>query len=342
MLRQLKKYGAVARGAVTLVTSVLPLAIIGGLLYAGLFVKAEAVVQTVTPSPIERRDRFYGVSVPTTEVVWAAGSAGKIVRSQDGGRSWIRQETHTRANLQGIASWDGENAVAVGNDGLILFTRDGGDHWETATVPATSNPNKLFRVRIFGETAWAVGEFNALLRSDDHGATWSRVLPEQDRAWNDITFVGEQGWLVGEFGAVMKSEDGGLNWSAIAGEPSEAGSSLMSVAFRDDVHGVAAGLSGTLLATDDGGQSWQRVPAFTREHLYSVVWDEERWLAVGDKGLMVTGSADASRWETGRVAAGDVSWRTQVVRAGSRYFLAGSNLGILEAGVLSVAGREAL
>lgn len=342
MLRQLKKYGAWARGAVTAVTSVMPLAIIGGLLYAGLFVKAEAVVQKVEPSPIERRDRFYGVAVPAADVVWAAGSAGKIVRSEDGGRSWIRQASHTDANLQSIASFDAEHAVVAGNDGLILFTRDGGDHWDTATVPATSNPNKLFRVRIFGDTAWAVGEYNALLRTDDRGTTWTRVLPEQDRAWNDVTFVGSQGWLVGEFGAVMKSEDGGETWAPVAVGSGDPAPSLMSVAFRDAEHGVAVGLSGTVLTTADGGQHWQRVPGFTREHLYSVVWDAQGWLVVGDKGLMVRGDADATTWQPGRAAAGDVSWRTQVVRAGDRYFLAGSNLGILEAGVLSVAGRKAL
>lgn len=341
MLRQFKKYGAKARGVVTAITSVLPLAIIGGLLYAGLFVKAEAVVQRVEPSAIERRDRFYGISVAAPEVVWAAGSAGKIVRSEDGGKSWIRQVSNTEVNLQGIASWDAQNAVVVGNGGVILFTRDGGAHWEPASVPATDNPNKLVRVRIFGETAWAVGEFHALLRSDDRGATWQRVLPEEDRAWNDVTFVGQRGWLVGEFGSLMKSEDGGANWSPVAATEGEEGPSLMGIAFRDDDHGVAVGLSGTVLATSDGGTSWTRMPPFTREHLYAVMWDGDRWLAVGDKGVIARGSAAGDKWEAGRASDGDVSWRTQVVRDGDRYYLCGSNLGVLRDGVLTIAGSRA-
>jgi len=338
MLRRLRKYGGGARGVVTLMTSSAPLVIVGGLLYAGLFVKAEAVVQKVEPPAIERRDTFYGVAAPDNRVVWAVGAGGKIVRSEDGGDSWVRQASNTEVNLQGIAAWDSDNAMVVGNDDVVLVTNDAGRSWTRAEIPATNNPNKLFRVRIADETAWAVGEFGAVLRSTDHGATWSRVLPEEDRAWNDITFVGNAGWLVGEFGALMRTADGGVTWETVA-TPNKV--SLMSVAFRDAEHGVAVGLAGTLLVTANGGVSWRQVPAFTREHLYTVTWDDSRWLAVGDKGVMATTDAAAEQWQLGRVAEGDVSWRTQIARAGTRYFLAGSNLAVLDDnGALSVAGHK--
>ncbi len=343
MLRQFRKYGGGARGLMAVVTSAMPLIIIGGLLYAGLFVKATAVVRQVEPPAIERRDRFFGVSALDGEVVWAAGSSGKIVRSQDGGKSWTRQATPTEANLQSIAAWDDRQAVAVGNDGVILVTGDGGESWKKVATPETSNPNKLLRVRIFGDTAWAVGEFNSVLRSDDRGATWTRVLPEKDRAWNDITFVGALGWLVGEFGSVEVTTDGGTTWTPVPrGEGETKQPSLMGVAFRDAQHGVAVGLTGTLLATVDGGATWTAVPQFTREHLLTVTWDENRWLVLGDKGVMAEGDADGAKWTAGRVAPGDVSWRTQVVRRGTRYFLAGSNLAVLENGALTVAGHAAM
>ena len=337
MLRRFRRYGGGARGVVTVMTSSAPLVIVGGLLYAGLFVKAEAVVQKVEPPAIERRDSFYGVAAPNANVVWAAGADGKIVRSEDGGQSWLRQTTNIGANLQGIAAWDADSAVAVGNDGVVIVTRDGGRSWTQSEIPATGNPNKLFRVRIADGAAWAVGEFGALLRSTDRGETWSRMLPEKDRAWNDIAFVGDAGWLVGEFGALMKTADGGTTWEAVE-TPNEV--SLMSVAFRDAEHGVAVGLAGTLLTTVDGGASWLQVPAFTREHLYTVMWDESRWLAVGDKGVMATADAEMAQWLPGRVADGDVSWRTAVARSGARYFLAGSNLAVLDDGALSVAGHK--
>lgn len=336
MLHQLKRFGSGARAAVNVVTSTLPIAIIGGLLYAGFFVKAEAVINKVEPKAVERRDNFFSVVAPTEQTAWAAGSGGKIVRSDDGGRSWHRQGSNTYENLQGIAAWDTQHAVVAGNHGVILYTADGGSSWKAAQVPKSDNPNKLFRVRIFDGVAWAVGEFGSLLRSDDKGVTWTRAMDEKDRAWNDVFFHGQNGWLVGEFGTVMRTTDGGATWTQ---NELDNKVSLMGVDFRDDQHGVAVGLTGTLLITSDGGASWRDVPPLTREHLLDIAWDENRWVAVGDKGVMVTSDAAATDWKLGRIAEGDVSWRTQITRAGNRYYVSGANLGVLEDGKLTIVGR---
>lgn len=336
MLRQFRKYGSTATRGATFLSSVAPLAIIGGLLYAGLFVKADAEVRQVDAPAIERRDNYISLAVPAPDLVWAAGTGGKVVQSRDGGKSWTSQPTGTPHNLLGIAAWDAQHAAAVGNLGTIIVTADGGKNWSAAQSPASANPNKLFRVRIFDDRAWAVGEFGALLRSDDKGLTWSRALPEKDRAWNDVFFLGQQGWLVGEFGTVMKTADGGETWHEVD-TPNQV--SLMSVAFRDALNGVAVGLSGTVMVSVDGGESWQLAAKTTRESLYSVIWDNDRWLAVGDKGVMVTAGAGTGEWKAARISDQDLSWRTQIVRSADAYYLAGANLAVLENGRLAIAGQ---
>lgn len=336
VLSALKKYGSKARLIVVIMSSATPFLIIGGLLYAGLFVKADAMVTKVAPRAIERRDNFFGVSVPSVDVIWAAGTSGKVVRSDDRGLSWAQQPTPTNGNLQGIAAWDAERAVAVGNGGVIIVTSDGGKNWTQAKVLGLTNASKLLRVRIFGDTAWAMGEFGALFSSADHGASWARALPEKDLAWNDIEFVGNRGWLVGEFGTVMKTTDSGVTWTQVS---TANKISLMSAAFRDPQNGVAVGLSGTVMVTDDGGNTWKQMAKATKEHLYSVIWDANRWLAVGDKGVMLTAEANGASWEGGRISEKDYSWRTQIVRSGPRHYLAGARLGILEGDKLTVVGQ---
>jgi photosystem II stability/assembly factor-like uncharacterized protein len=336
MLRYLKKFRRLKKVLVVVLTSTSPILIIGGLLYAVFFVKAGAVSRSVEANAIERRDNYFSIATPDTHIVWAAGSNGKVVRSDDAGKSWKRQLTPTESNLQGLAAWDAQRAVAVGNKGVIIITGDGGATWSQAQVPESANPNKLFRVRIFDDTAWAVGEFHTLLRSTDHGATWTRALPEKDSALNNVFFLGAQGWLVGEFGTVMKSSDGGAVWSPVT---SSNKVSLMAVAFRDPQHGVAVGLSGTVMSSNDGGASWIQAPNVTKEHLYSVIWDEDRWVAVGDKGMMVSAGPDAAHWSAARISSNDVSWHTQIAKSGPRYFLAGAHLAVLEHHELSVVGR---
>ena len=205
------------RTLVAFATSMVPVLVIGALMYAAFFVKADAVVSSVRPPEIERRDRFLGVAVPAKGLIWAAGSNGKVVRSEDDGRKWTAQATPTVENLQGIATWNGEKAVAVGGNGVVIVTENSGRVWQEVAAPKSEVANKLLTVRAYGDgVAWAVGEMGAVLKTADFGRSWTRAIPEKDQAWNDICFVGKQGLLVGEFGQILRTIDGGESWSTSA------------------------------------------------------------------------------------------------------------------------------
>lgn len=344
MLPRLEKFDSQTRLGVTIATSLIPIAVIGALLYAAFFVKATAEISSVRPPEIERRDRFLGVAMPTDKVIWAAGSNGKVVRSDDAGRHWVAQPTPTVENLQGIAAWDSNRAVGVGGDGVLIQTEDAGKTWQAVAVPKSEVANKLLSVRAYGNgVAWAVGELGAVLKTLDFGKTWERALPEKDQAWNDICFVGSRGVLVGEFGQTMTTDDGGATW-----QPANSGiqSSLMSVVLRDEANGVAVGLSGVILLTRDGGRQWTPVERQTREHLNNVIWDGAQWVAVGDKGVIVTGDQDGRSWKAARVSEGNLGWNTQILRVPSgdktaNYVLAGASLARLTAGQLTTFGHSA-
>lgn len=338
MLEAITRLGGGIRALVALAMSLMPMLIIGGLFYAAVFVKAEPLVASLQAPTIERRDVFLGVAAPGNDVLWAAGSYGKVVRSEDRGRNWLLQNTPVDEHLQAIAAWDQERAVAVGNRGVVLMTSNGGKDWREIDAPRSEVANKLMQVRAYPNgIAWAVGEVGAVLRTHDYGARWTRALEEKDQAWNDVFFVGDHGWMVGEFGRIVTTRDGGERWQAIE---SPLKSSLMSVHFRDPDKGVAVGLSGAILVTADGGMSWTEAPRVTREHLNCVIWDGEQWVAVGDKGVRVVGVADGSRWTGGRISDDDLSWRTQIVRVGEGFLLAGANLALLNQGRLEILGRE--
>lgn len=341
MLKIFGKFERSARMGVTVITSLIPIAVVGGLLYAAFFVKAVAVVSAIQPPAIERRDRFLGVAMPTDGIIWAAGSNGKIIRSEDRGGKWIAQSVPVAENLQGIAAWNADQAVAVGGDGVVIRTVDGGKAWTQVPAPKSNVANKLLNVRAYANgVAWTVGELGAVLTTADFGQTWERAIPEKDQAWNDISFFGSHGVLVGEFGQVMKTEDGGKTW-----QPATSGtqSSLMSVYLRDASNGVAVGLSGVVLVTHDGGAQWRVAERQTREHLNDVTWDGTRWLAVGDKGVIVAGDDEGTTWKASRVSEGNLGWNTQILQAHSSvrkpsYILAGASLSRLENGHLTVFG----
>lgn len=313
-----------------LVVSALPWMIIAGLLYAGLFIKPQAVGSSVTPPALERRDRVYGLAHGKDGALLAAASNGKILAIGPD-RKVTRPASPVSLSLQDIAAFDAAHAVAVGNDNAIIITDDGGKHWRRVDdVPRSLVANKLNRVRAAGDgVAMAVGEMGALLRSEDYGKTWQRLRDEEDVAWNDVAIVdGGVIVVVGEFGKILRSSDGGKHWEM---EKPPVDSSLMSVAFRDAANGVAVGLEGVVLTTSDGGRTWTSVKLPAHEHLLDVAWNADRneWFATGAMGRWVSGinGADGLQWKAGVLGEHALSWHTRVLPAGQGYWLAGADVG---------------
>ena len=302
-----------------LVAAVLPATVIAGLLYAGLFIKPAPSGAAVPIPALERRDAFFGIDMPAGGVLWAAGSRGKIVRSDDGGRNWARQATPTGEHLQDIAAWDAQRAIAVGNRGVVLRTEDGGRHWSNVTVPLSSVDNKLLRVRVTTDgRAFAVGEMGALLGSRDEGRSWQRLVPEQDVGFNGIAVVGEHLWVVGERGAILHSADGGVSWH---GQPAPVDRSLTAVAFRDDKRGVAVGLNGTILTTENGGLDWNDRSLQELPHLYDIAAEADAWYAVGERDVLLRATVKAQDWQTSRATGASLAWHSEIaVRDGRRLY----------------------
>lgn len=302
-------------------------------------VRLEVPRAVINPPVIETRDRFLGV-IAVGDVLWAVGKDGKIIRSEDAGKTWARQSTGVHTNFQSIAAWDADKAVVVANAGQGVVTANGGKTWEAVSLPVSDQGSgKVLRVRIDPQgRAWAVSEINVILRSSDFGKTWERVNQvDDDVAWNDIAFTGSgTACVVGEFGRLACSADDGVTWAA---RETKVEPSLMSLVFRDAQHGVAVGLSGTVLATDDGGATWRQEPIEGLDrHLFDVIWTGSRWVGVGDKGLLVTGDADAGHWEIGRVNSADFAWHIALARQGNGFVTVGLNVGRWEAGQWELFG----
>lgn len=68
--------------------------------------------------------------------------------------------------------------------------------------------------------------------------------------------AGQRVVSVGERGVILLSDDAGRQWRQAKSVPVSV--TLTAVAFADAQHGFAAGHSGVLLSTSDGGNTWQR------------------------------------------------------------------------------------
>ena len=63
---------------------------------------------------------YYAVAAGTADASWAAGEAGIILKTTDGGRRWTAQTSGTTVSLRSVDFLDGQTGWAVGDGGTIL------------------------------------------------------------------------------------------------------------------------------------------------------------------------------------------------------------------------------
>jgi photosystem II stability/assembly factor-like uncharacterized protein len=308
-----------------------PFAVIGALLVVAFRFELAPIGSVVHEAALGPRDRVYAV-LATDRQLLLAGSGGKVVKSRDEGKTWKVVPSGTSAHLQALLDVGAGRVVAAGNGGTFLFSDDSGDTWRKAAAPSADDIVKVMNLALQPGTGqpWAVAHFGAVLTSVDRGATWARVTPKDDVIWNAIAFASpDTGFVVGEFGRMLATHDGGRTWQAVA---PMLKSSLNAIAFRDASLGVAVGTEGAVLVTQDAGLTWQRVDSGSKEHLYDVVVEGERWIAVGNKGALLSGSFDGA--PGARVSNVDlgIAWYTRVLPVGKRLYLAGAAPGVVENG----------
>ena len=162
----------------------------------------------------------------------------------DPSMTWVWRNPLPQGNdLTSCAGTSDGIGLAVGRDGTILRTTDGGATW---TIRASGSPSHLMGVALLPDlTAVAVGYGGVSLRSDDAGLTWSNSGPSGVDDPYDMCFTGAAtGTAVGSRGAIARTTDGGRTWVQ---QDSGGVCDLSTVAFRDSTHGVATPVSYTHL-----------------------------------------------------------------------------------------------
>jgi len=77
-------------------------------------------------NPLPQGNALNGVSFTDANTGTAVGEAGTIVRTTDGGETWVTQDSGTTSALNGVSFTDANTGTAVGQNGTILRTTDGG------------------------------------------------------------------------------------------------------------------------------------------------------------------------------------------------------------------------
>ncbi|KAI5060113.1 hypothetical protein GOP47_0024533 [Adiantum capillus-veneris] len=242
---------------------------------------------------------------------WIVGKPAILLHTADAGISWDRIPLSSR--LPGtpvIIKGTGEKgAEMVTDEGAIYVTSNRGYNWKAAveeTVSATLN--RTVSSGISG-ASYYTGTFNAINRSNsgDYVAvssrgnfylTWEPGQPywqphnrTSARRIQNMGWRADGGlWLVVRGGGLFLSKGSGVSEDFEEAQIQSRGFGILDVGYRSKDEAWAAGGSGILLRTVDGGRSWIRDKAADNiaGNLYSVKFiDDRKGFVLGNNGILL-------------------------------------------------------
>jgi photosystem II stability/assembly factor-like uncharacterized protein len=179
---------------------------------------------------VPTRHLLLGASFRDAQTGWLSGGGLTLLKTSDGGATWragtvfLTADGESAQYAKGFArdpagQSDSEtrqvggrrlNAVwfatpqrgwAVGGEGVIVATTDGGFTWR----PQTSGVGEdLYDVKFFNESeGWAVGRGGAMLHTTDGGRTWADAQRVTTHALERLFTVGRRAWAVGFGGTIV-------------------------------------------------------------------------------------------------------------------------------------------
>jgi photosystem II stability/assembly factor-like uncharacterized protein len=241
------------------------------------------------------------------DAVWCAnhyvvvGGRGQILLSDDG-KTWRQVAVPTRTTLTAVAAIDAQ-AWAVGHDGMIIHSVDGGEHWIVqrddplkAGAEGTGDPQQgapLLDV-MFLDThrGFAVGAYSLALSTTDGGEHWQpmEVAPESDAAKDDAAPPPKKD-------KNAKSDKQTFSDDELK-TGQEATPHLNAIAHTGSGALLVVGERGSAFRSRDGGAKWQRLQLPYDGSMFGVIgYDADRVLAFGLRGHVYESSDLGDHWQ---------------------------------------------
>jgi photosystem II stability/assembly factor-like uncharacterized protein len=256
------------------------------------------LIKAFQPTQSLHSIRFANNAVGWTVSTLYNGSTNNIHKTEDGGESWIDQNSgHTGTRFKDIWVISEDTVFMCGNFGLVIHTFDGGDTWISDSVVPSGD--HLFGIWFVGETGYVCGNSGAIFKTIDLGETWNPVNPPFITAIEEICFLDENFGFICGLNFIYYTEDGGDTWTEPETFPGATTNWwLREFSFVSPQVGYVCGDIGQVYKTNDAGKNWEFLPnTGTSESLQSIVaLDEENLFACGFAGTVIQSEDGGETW----------------------------------------------
>lgn len=252
---------------------------------------------------------------------WAVGAEdsgyGTILYTTNAGMTWVRQGNMSSVpdvKLTDVCAvsdqvcWITGEADTLNAETVLLYTEDAGMTWtnQGASVNGIPPVSLAAVMAVDTDTAYAVASDTCLvLKTTNSGSSWSvcRESPSV-RSYSGLSVSGGNViWCCGSGlsgGTVVEySTDGGLNWMTVNVDAAYELQSPTDICLASDGTVYLTGTEGMgILASNDGGQTWQTVlSGSTGISSLEFCGSETAWASGSDGILYVTTDGFATSHE---------------------------------------------
>jgi photosystem II stability/assembly factor-like uncharacterized protein len=272
-------------------------------------------------------------------LIVAVGERGHILWSDDRGQTWTQARVPTRATLTGVTLHDRKLGWAVGHDGVILRTLDGGQNWDLLRNAPKDDLPLLDIWFLDDQEGYAIGAYGLLLHTHDGGATWQQeaVHPQDDFHLNHFV-VTQDGryYLAAEAGSIYRSLDAATRWERVMSP--YTGSFFGILPLKNNVL-LLFGLRGHLFRSGDGGLTWHVLETKTKALLLAgQVMIDGTVIIVGMDGVVLISHDDGENFRLHPQA--DRKGITGVLDAGAGNLVLVGETGVRRVSLLEVESGQ--
>jgi photosystem II stability/assembly factor-like uncharacterized protein len=226
---------------------------------ATLCVAAQLSFQDVLDTPAMRSDLaaktlLNGVTLAGKRLI-SVGWRGHIVYSDNQGKSWTQASVPVSSDLTAVSFPSPQNGWAVGHDGVVLHSSDGGATW--------------------------VKQFD--------GRAAAQVMATQHRSWKNCSGCHDK--MVPPAGKPKGAADASLMADLKSFTDQGPDKPFLDVWFENDSTGFIVGAFNLIFRTTDGGKIWEpwfdRTENKKRLHLYKIKPVGQDLFICGEQGLVL-------------------------------------------------------
>ncbi|QDU24062.1 YCF48-related protein [Urbifossiella limnaea] len=208
------------------------------------------------------------------------------------------------AAVRAVQFVDKDEGWAVGDDGVVWHSIDGGAHWERQKTGSRASLRGVHFQNPY--TGWAVGRLDApngvsagvMLKTADGGLTWEEVGVNVLPGLHAVRFFDDKNGFVCGDGSdafptgMFHTADGGKTWRPVSGARSPG---WRAADFDAQGTGVVAGVWSRLAVVRGGALADADLDPLGGRAVHAIKNTPFRWVAAGDGGLVMT-SDDGRRW----------------------------------------------